>query len=149
MSDSPFNFEEMQRAMESTGHGNSECVEYCRLALEGFNATAKQLHTPVVEVEISSLAVQAAGIAMGSWPVTDGKTRYYRLLVNRQFADIVWVGGDGQGLTQTESGQYYFEGSAATVHAIAAKVSAMCGHDSTQARAVFEAALRGEALSFG
>ncbi|HZJ07580.1 MAG TPA: hypothetical protein VFD59_19270 [Nocardioidaceae bacterium] len=148
MSDNPFDPAAIRGSMDASSHSNEECIAFCRSALEHFNSTAKQVGTPLVEVETSSMAARAAGIAMGSWPTAGGKATYYRILTNGSF-DHVWTAADGRGLTQTEDGQFYFEGSAAGVDGIAASVARLAGYDATQAKQIFEAALRGEALSYG
>lgn len=149
MSDNPFDVSAIRGDMNSRADGEEACIAYCHSALEHFNATAKQVGTPIIEVEANSMAARAAGIGMGKWPMVAGKARYYRILINGGFADIVWTGGDGQGLTQTEDGQFYFEGDSADVRTVAAAVARLTGYDTDQARQVFEAALRGEALRYG
>jgi len=149
MSENPFDVSAIRGDMNQGQRGEEECVAFCRSALEHFNATAKQVGTPVIEVEADSMAARAAGIAMGKWPTVAGKARYYRILVNRRFGDIVWTGGDGRGLTQTEDGQFYFEGETVDAGAVAVSVAKLTAYDTDQARQVFESALRGEALSYG
>lgn len=148
MTGNPFESDAIRGGMEADQAKSEECIAYCRSALQHFNTTAKSVGTPVVEVESGSMAAQAAGIAMGSWPMVDGRARYYRILTNGTF-DHVWTAADGQGLTQTEDGHLHFEGRSAGVDDVAKAVARMAGFDSDQAKRVFEAALRGEALSFG
>jgi hypothetical protein len=148
MGNNPFDPSAIRGSTDANAQENEACVAFCQSALEHFSATAKQVGTPVVEVETASMAARAAGIAMGSWPTSGGKARYYRILTNSRF-DHVWTAADGRGLTQAENGQFYFEGEAASIEELAAAVARLTGYDSNQAREVFEAALRGEALSYG
>lgn len=147
----PFDTENIKASMGDTQSRISECESWCVTALESFRRAAQDVGTPVVALDMNSMAAQAAGIAKAPWPTSNESgtqvAQYYRILTDSSLN--VWPAADGFGLTQSLDGQFFLKGRASSLTDAASFVARATGYELDQAKEVFNAALRGESLSVG
>lgn len=148
----PFDIESIKAGMSGEQSKIDECLTWCVAALRGFQSAATEVGTPVISLDMKSVAAQASGIAKASWPtsIVGGQqvAQYYRILTNSEFSHA-WPAADGQGLTFSTNGQLFLQGNSASVSDVAAYLVQLTRYDLEQLKEIFNAALRGEAYSVG
>jgi hypothetical protein len=147
----PFDTAAISAGMKDDEARKAEFVAWCLTALEGFIKAAGEVGTPVVGLEIGSLAFRAAGVGAAPWPRTqvDDKevAQYYRILTYNG-RDGAWPALDGYGLTQSLDGQIFLRSKVSNEIEAAAYLGKATGYDLDAVKELFNAALRGEALAF-
>jgi hypothetical protein len=105
--------------------------------------TAGELNVQPQAVEAGSLNVQAAGIAMASWPKSsDRSIRYFPLVLSARF-DHHQLAAESQGLSVTPDGSFYFEGKPTEPTMAAAWLASVCDFDADRILEVLKKALQG------
>lgn len=149
-----FNTEAIKADMELEKTADESAFESCHAwsvaALNGFLEAAQEVGTPIVELDMASGAVRAAGIAMTSWPTAKKGDRtvaeYHRIVSG----DAKWGGGpaqDGSGLTIASDGQIYLERAKSTTEDAATWICQVTDSDLDTAKAVFDSALKGQPMA--
>jgi hypothetical protein len=148
--DGPFDLNAIKDEANRSEVARTECIDYCRAALQNFVEAAKQLETKPVHLPKGHVAARAAGVSK-PWPAVGGfgdkEYRYYRIL--RQNWSDNWAANDGRGLTVSLDGRtFYLESRETTIEKAAHFTASLVDHDRDVAKRLFEDALRGEARSF-
>jgi hypothetical protein len=142
----PFDVDGIRGELDSQSSDQQECVSWCLEGLGAFVAAAKQIPTPIQQLDLGSLAALAAGIAKAPWPTTniDGATvaQYYAIL--REPRVEVGAAQDGFGLSVGIDGQFFLSSDHATVEQAADFLAEAASYDVENAKSILTNALKGQ-----
>lgn len=146
---SGFDIEGIQAEQADGRAQQARAVQHARGLLTDYVATAGKLGLQPRTVDPASPAARGAGIALAKWPLSSGKLVYFPLVINAGYAQILWLGGESQGLSVTPSGQFFFAGKPTTVDEAAVWLARACGYNENSITACLTEALKGSPASFG
>ena len=145
---SGFDIEGIQ-AEQADGRARQErAVQHARSLLTDYVSTAGKLELKPRIVDPASPAARGAGIALATWPMDGGKLVYFPLVINAGYAEILWLGGESQGLSVTPSGQFFFAGKPTSVDQAALWLASACSYDENSITDCLTQALKGSPASF-
>lgn len=145
-----FDIEGIRASQTDSQGGQRRAIEHAHELLNDYVATAGKLGLEPRSVDPNSRAAYATGIALAKWPrSTDGNLVYFPLVIDAGYADILWLGGESQGLSVTPSGQFFFKGAQTSAEQAASWLASVCGFDEEEITACLTNALKGSPSSFG
>jgi hypothetical protein len=126
-----------------TGY-QDQAIEFAERLLSTFVVTAGRMGLQPRSVDPTSKAAYATGIALAKWPRdSQGNLTYFPIVVDGGYADILWLGGESQGLSVTPRGEFFLSGDSVGARAAGAWLARVCGYATDAIESAVTVALSG------